>query len=49
MRLQKLVLPGFDIDAAKIIAKRAMAAISDGELGHGLIVASKLKCAGAVE
>jgi arsenite methyltransferase len=47
--LQKLVLPGFDLEAAKIVAKRAIAAISDGELGYGLVVASKLKSAGAVD
>jgi ubiquinone/menaquinone biosynthesis C-methylase UbiE len=39
--LQKLVLPGFDFEAAKIIARHALAAIRQGNLGYAIIAASK--------
>lgn len=41
-RLQKLVLPGFDFEAAKSLAKHALAAIKAGDLGYAIVVASKL-------
>lgn len=41
-RLQKLVLPGVDFEAAKSVAKHALAAIREGNLGYAIIVASKL-------
>ena len=42
VRLQKLVLPGFDFEAAKSIAKHALEAVRKGNLGYAIIVASKM-------
>lgn len=39
--LQKLVLPGFDLQAAKIMARHALEAIKMGKLGYAIVVASK--------
>jgi ubiquinone/menaquinone biosynthesis C-methylase UbiE len=39
--LKKLALPGFDVEAAKIIAKHALAAISTGKLGYAIVTAVK--------
>lgn len=39
--LKKLTLPGFDLDAAKDIAKHALAAISTGKLGYAIVTAVK--------
>jgi len=41
VRLQKLVLPGFDLEGVKILAKHALAAIREGKLGYAFVVASK--------
>ena len=41
-RLQKLVLPGIDFEAATSLAKHALAAIRVGNLGYAIVVASKL-------
>lgn len=41
VRLQKLALPGFDLEVAKSVAKHAFAAIREGKLGYALVVASK--------
>jgi ubiquinone/menaquinone biosynthesis C-methylase UbiE len=41
VRLQKLVLPGLDLEAVKIVAKHALAAIRQGKLGYAFVVASK--------
>jgi arsenite methyltransferase len=41
VRLQKLVLPGFDFETAKAIAKSALAAISEGKLGYAILAATK--------
>jgi hypothetical protein len=41
-RLRKLVPPGVDFEAAKSVAKHALAAIREGNLGYAIIVASKL-------
>jgi ubiquinone/menaquinone biosynthesis C-methylase UbiE len=43
VRLQKLVLPGFDFEAAKTIARHALAAIRRGNLGYAIIAASKME------
>jgi arsenite methyltransferase len=43
VRLQKLVLPGFDFEAAKTIARHALAAIRQGNLGYAIIAASKIE------
>jgi arsenite methyltransferase len=43
VRLQKLVLSGFDIEAAKTIAMHALAAIRQGNLGYAIIAASKME------
>jgi ubiquinone/menaquinone biosynthesis C-methylase UbiE len=42
VRLQKLVLPGFDFETAKTIARHALAAIRQGNLGYAIIAASKM-------
>ena len=42
-RLQKLMLPGFDFEGAKLLAKQALAAIKDGKLGYAILVASKTR------
>jgi hypothetical protein len=39
--LEKLVLPGFDFEAARLIAKHALEAIKDGSLGYAIVAASK--------
>jgi arsenite methyltransferase len=39
--LQKLVLPGFDFETAKGIAKLALKAIGEGRLGYAIVAASK--------
>jgi ubiquinone/menaquinone biosynthesis C-methylase UbiE len=41
VRLQKLVLPGLDFEAVKIVAKHALSAIRQGKLGYAFVVASK--------
>lgn len=41
--LQKLALPGFDFEAAKTIARHALAAIRQGNLGYAIIAASKME------
>ena len=41
-RLQKLVLPGINFEAAKSFAKHALAAIRRGNLGYVIVIASKL-------
>jgi arsenite methyltransferase len=41
VRLQKLVLPGLDLETAKAIAKSALAAISEGKLGYAILAATK--------
>ena len=41
MGLKKLTLPGFDVHAAKDIAKQALAAISAGKLGYAIVTAVK--------
>jgi len=41
VRLRKLVLPGFDFEAARTIARHALAAIREGNLGYAIIAASK--------
>jgi len=43
VRLQKLVLPGFDFEAAKTIARHALWAIRQGNLGYAIIAASKME------
>jgi arsenite methyltransferase len=43
VRLQKLALPGFDLEAAKNIAKYALAAINAGKLGYAIIAGVKAK------
>jgi arsenite methyltransferase len=43
VRLQKVVLPGFDFEAAKTIARHALAAIRQGNLGYVIIAASKME------
>lgn len=43
VRLQKLVLPGFDFEAAKTIARYALGAIRQGNLGYAIIAASKME------
>jgi arsenite methyltransferase len=43
VRLQKLVLPGFDFEVAKTIARHALAAIRQGNLGYAIIAASKME------
>ena len=45
VRLQKLSLPGFDLEAVKIIAKHALAAIREGKLGYAFVIASKDRAA----
>jgi arsenite methyltransferase len=40
--LQRLVLPGFDFAAAKSVAKHALEAVTKGNLGYAIIVASKM-------
>lgn len=40
-KLQKFALPGFDLEAAKTIAKQALTAIKAGQLGYAIVVASK--------
>jgi len=40
-RLQKLSLPGFDLDVAKTVARHAFAAIKEGKLGYAIVVAAK--------
>ena len=39
--LQKLILPGFDFEAAKTIAKYALDAIGEGKLGYAIVAATK--------
>jgi arsenite methyltransferase len=39
--LQKLVLPGFDFEAAKKIARHAQEAIAQGKLGYAIVTAIK--------
>ena len=39
--LQKLVLPGFDFEAAKSIAKLALNAVGEGRLGYAIVTALK--------
>ena len=41
VKLQKLALPGFDVEAAKVIAMHAIEAIKNGKLGYAIVVASK--------
>jgi hypothetical protein len=42
MAAQKLALPGFDFEAAKIIAMHALEAIREGKSGYAIVVASKM-------
>jgi len=39
--LQKLVLPGFDFEAAKKLARHAQEAIAGGKLGYAIVTAIK--------
>jgi len=39
--LKKLALPGFDLDSAKHLLKKALQAITEGQLGYAIVVASK--------
>ena len=39
--LRKLILPGFDFEAAKAIAKYALEAIRESKLGYAIVVATK--------
>jgi arsenite methyltransferase len=39
--LQKLVLPGFDFEAAKKLARHAQEAIAGGKLGYAIVTATK--------
>jgi ubiquinone/menaquinone biosynthesis C-methylase UbiE len=39
--LKKVVLPGFDLESAKHMAKKALQAITEGQLGYAIVVASK--------
>ncbi len=39
--LKKLALPGFDLESAKHLVKKALAAVTEGQLGYAIIVASK--------
>jgi hypothetical protein len=39
--LQKLVLPGFDFEAAKKFARRAQEAVARGKLGYGIVTVIK--------
>jgi arsenite methyltransferase len=41
IKLRKLDLPGFDLEAAKAIARQALRAIQEGQLGYAIITASK--------
>ncbi len=43
VRLQKLVLPGLDFEAAKTIARHALGAVRQGNLGYAIIAASKMR------
>jgi hypothetical protein len=38
----KAGLPGFDFEAANIIAKQVIEAIEDGKLGYAIVVAAKM-------
>jgi hypothetical protein len=40
--LQKLSLPGFDFAGAKSVARHALEAVKNGNLGYAIIVASKM-------
>jgi len=44
--LRKLVLPGFDFEAANTLVKFALAAIKEGKLGYVIITASKAAATG---
>jgi ubiquinone/menaquinone biosynthesis C-methylase UbiE len=39
--LRKLALPGFDLESAKYLVKNALNAITEGQLGYAIVVASK--------
>ena len=39
--LKKLALPGFDLASAKHLLKKALQAITEGQLGYAIVVASK--------
>jgi hypothetical protein len=39
--LQKLILPGFDFETAKAMAKYALEAIREGKLGYAIVAATK--------
>jgi arsenite methyltransferase len=39
--LRKLMLPGFDFEAARYFAKHALQAITEGRLGYAIVTASK--------
>jgi len=39
--LKKLALPGFDLESAKHLLKKALQAITEGQLGYAIVVASK--------
>ena len=39
--LQKLILPGFDFEAAKAVAKHALEAVIEGKLGYAIVAATK--------
>jgi len=39
--LKKLALPGFDLGSAKHLVKKALQAITEGQLGYAIVVASK--------
>lgn len=41
--LGKLVLPGFDFEAARTLARQALAAVRQGSLGYAIIAASKAR------
>jgi hypothetical protein len=39
--LKKLALPGFDLESAKHLVKKALQAITEDQLGYAIVVASK--------
>ena len=39
--LKKLALPGFDLESAKHLLKKVLQAITEGQLGYAIVVASK--------
>ena len=41
MGLKKIELPGLDLSAAKLMAKSALAAVQQGQLGYAIVVAKK--------